>query len=182
MQRDLRATIPVLAGFAASAALLALAACGGGGGSATTSGTAPDGGQGPVTTIAELILPLARPQSAGRQPVIQFGNELRVGGAPPPARTDLAPVATHGAATVRHGAVQDGVGAATLIDYLQRDATGRSATGTVLRWDAAPVVRYVEGATTGQVDELVRSVQLLDANLPRDFQLAVSAAAEAGAP
>ena len=186
MHTEIRASIPVLAGFAASAAMLALAACGGGGGSgsATTSGAAPDGGQGPVTTLAELMLPQQRAQWAGRQPVIQFGNELRVGGAPPPARTALAPVATHGGATVRHGAVQDGVGAATLIDYLQRDVTGRSE-GNVVRWDAAPVVRYVEGATPGQVDELVRSVQILNANLPRDFQLAVSstpvsAAAEAG--
>ena len=182
MHTEIRASIPLLAASAASAAMLALAACGGGGGSG--SATTSDGGQGPVTTLAELMLPQQRAQWAGRQPVIQFGNELRVGGAPPPARTDLAPVATHGGATVRHGAVQDGVGAATLIDYLQRDATGRSE-GNVLRWDAAPVVRYVEGATPGQVDELVRSVQLLNANLPRDFQLAVSAtpvtaAAEAG--
>ena len=67
MRTSLPATIPVLAGFAASAAMLALAACGGGGGSATTSGTTPDtpaGGQGPVTTIAELMLPQRRNRSA----------------------------------------------------------------------------------------------------------------------
>ena len=41
MHTEIRASIHVVAGFAASAALLALAACGGGGGggSATTSGT-----------------------------------------------------------------------------------------------------------------------------------------------
>ena len=76
--------IPVLAGFAAPAALLALAACGGGG-SATTSGTTPDGGQGPVTTLAEFMLPQQLPRWARFTPVIQFGNELRAGGAPPPA-------------------------------------------------------------------------------------------------
>ena len=171
LQTDKAIPKPEIASFlAASAALLALAACGGGGGSATT----PGGGEGPATTLAELILPQQRPQWAGLPLVIQFGDELRIGGAPPPARTALVPVATHGAATVRHGTVQDGVGAATLIDYLQRDATRRS-TDTVLRWDAAPVVRYVEGATPGNIDVLVRAVQLINANLPRDFQLAVSA-------
>ena len=174
--------IPVLAGFAAPAALLALAACGGGG-SATTSGTTPDGGQGPVTTLAELMLPQQLPRWARFTPVIQFGNELRAGGAPPPARSALAPVAVHGAATVSHGTVQDGVGAGTLTDYLQRDAAARQ-DGVLYRFGEAPTVRYVEGTTAGQVDEIVGVVRLLNASLPRDFQLTVggnpvSAAADA---
>ena len=164
--------IPVLAGFAASAALLALAACGGGGGSATTSG----GGEGPATTLAELILPPQRAGWAGLPPVIQFGDELRIGATPPPARSALAPVAAHGQATVSHGTVQDGVGAATLIDYLQRDAAAAQA-GVLIRFGEAPTVRYVEGTSAGQVDELVGAVRLINASLPRDFQLTVDAGA-----
>ena len=160
--------IPVVAGFAASAALLALAACGGGGGSATTSG----GGEGPATTLAELILPPQRAGWAGLPPVIQFGDELRIGATPPPARSALAPVAAHGQATVSHGTVQDGVGAATLIDYLQRDAAAAQA-GVPARFGEAPTVRYVEGTSAGQVDELVGAVRLINASLPRDFQLTV---------
>ena len=181
MHTEIRASIHVLAGFAASAALLALAACGGGGGggSATTSGTTPDtpaGGQGPVTTIAELMLPQRRANWAGLQPVLQFGDELRIGGMPPPARAALSTVATHGQATVSHGTVRDGVGAATLIDYLQRDATDRQTRpGTIFRFDAAPTVRYVEGTTAAEIDEIVLAVQLINANLPRDFQLTVEA-------
>ena len=179
MRTSLPATIPVLAGFAASAAMLALAACGGGGGSATTSGTTPDtpaGGQGPVTTIAELMLPQRRANWAGLQPVLQFGDELRIGGMPPPARAALSTVATHGQATVSYGTVRDGVGAATLIDYLQRDATDRQTRpGTIFRFDAAPTVRYVEGTTAAEIDEIVLAVQLINANLPRDFQLTVEA-------
>ena len=161
--------IPVVAGFAASAALLALAACGGGG------DTAPDGGEGPATTLAELILPPQRAGWAGLPPVIQFGDELRIGATPPPARSALAalaPVAAHGQATVSHGTVQDGVGAATLIDYLQRDAAAALA-GVLIRFGEAPTVRYVEGTSAGQVDELVGAVRLINANLPRDFQLTV---------
>ena len=169
MRTSLPATIPVLAGFAASAAMLALAACGGGGGSATTSG----GGEGPATTLAELILPQQRAVWAGLPPVIQFGDELRIGATPPPARSALAPVAAHGQATVSHGTVQDGVGAATLIDYLQRDAAAPGADGRLVRFGEAPTVRYVEGTSAGQVDELVGAVRLINASLPRDFQLTV---------
>ena len=34
-------------------------------------------------------------------------------------------------------------------------------------------MRFVEGTTAEQIDEIVRAVQLLNANLPRDFQLTV---------
>ena len=171
MHTSLPATIPVLAGIAASAALLALAACGGGGGgSATTSGATPGGGQGPVTTIAELT----RPADAGLTPVIQFGGELRIGAMPPPARTALAAAPSHGAATVSHGRVPDGLGAEALAAYLRHDATeAEGARGHVIRFAAAPTVRYVAGATPGQIAEIVRSVQILNANLPAAFQLAV---------
>lgn len=139
--------------FAPAAALLALAACGGGGGSATTStmdpGTMDPGtGQGPVITLGELTLPRRSAGWTTLQPVIRFGDELRIGAMPPPSSGDLAPAATHVAHRGRHGTVRDGVGAATLIDYLQRDATDRQTRpGTVFRFEEAPTVRYVEGTT-----------------------------------
>ena len=108
----------------------------------------------------------------GRAAAPSSCDELRIGAAPPPARSALAPVAAHGQATVSHGTVQDGVGAAALIDYLQRDAAEGQA-GVLVRFDEAPTVRYVEGASAGQVDELVGAVRLINANLPRDFQLTV---------
>ena len=82
-------------------------------------------------------------------------------------------MAAHGQATVSHGTVQDGVGAATLIDYLQRDAAAGIAAGVLARFGEAPTVRYVEGTSAGQVDELVGAVRLINASLPRDFQLTV---------
>ena len=146
MHTEIRTSIPVLAGFAASAALLALAACGGGGGSATTSGNG--NGQGPVTTIAELT----RPADAGLTPAIQVGSELRIGAMPPPARNALAA-------------------------YLRHDATeAEGAHGRVIRFAAAPTVRYAAGTAPWQIAEIVRSVQILNANLPRDFQLSIDAA------
>ena len=186
MHRRTSPLIPVLAGMLGAAGLLALAACGGGGGSTTTSTMDPGGqdpgtGQGPAVTLGELTLPLARASSDLQQPVFRFGDELRIGGMPPPGTAGLAPVATHGGATVSHGRVRDGVGAATLIDYLQRDG---ARAGTLMRFPEAPTVRFVEGTTSDQIDEIVRAVQLINANLPRHFQLLVdpapvSAAADA---
>ena len=168
MHTEIRTSIPVLAGFAGTAALLALAACGGGGGSATTSGNGT--GQGPVTTIAELT----RPADAGLTPAIQVGGELRIGAMPAPARTALAPVAVHGPATVNHGRVPDGLGANALAAYLRHDATeAEGAHGRVARFAAAPTVRYAAGTTPGQIAEIVHAVQLYNANLPRAFQLSV---------
>ena len=176
MHRDILTTIPLIA---PAAAILLLSACGGGGGSSTTSG----GGQGPTVTLGELTLPQQEPRWAPLQPVIRFGDELRVGGMPPPSASTLSTAATHGEATVRHGRVADGVGASELTDYLQHDVAQRTDPH-LRRWAAAPVVRYVEGASAAQIDELVRAVQLINANLPRDFQLTVdstpvSAAADA---
>ena len=82
-------------------------------------------------------------------------------------------MATHGDTTVSHGTVQDGVGAATLIDYLQRDVAAASTDGVLVRFGEAPTVRYVEGTSAGQVDEIVGAVRLINANLPRNFQLTV---------
>ena len=182
MRTNTLTAIPVLAGVVGAAGLLVLAACGGGGGSSTTSTMDPGGqdpgtGGGPVITLGELTLPLARASSARQQPVIRFGDELRIGGMPPPDAADLAPVATHGDAAVRHGRVTDGIGAATLVDYLQRDATDRQTRpGTLFAFEEAPVVRYVAGTTPEEVDEIVRTVQLINTNLPRDFQLTVDTA------
>ena len=90
---------------------------------------------------------------------------------PPPRRGDLGSVATHAGATVRYGSIRDGVGRTDLTDYLRRDA-GLDVDG-IQRFTEAPVVRYVAGTTAERVDEIVRAVTLLNANLPRDFQLTV---------
>ena len=161
---------------ASATALLALAACGGGGGGPETGGAMPpDDGQDPIVPepepIPELVLPLVQSAGAQQAPVIQFGDELRVGAMPPPEQSDLASVATHDGAAVRYGRLRDGLGAAALTDYLREDA--RTSRFGVLQFVQAPVVRFVAGTTAEQIDEIVRAVQLLNGNLPRDFQLTV---------
>ena len=73
---------------------------------------------------------------------------------------------------MRYGRLRAGLGATVLTNYLREDST-LPAGGRLHRFAEAPVVRYVAGTTVGQIDEIVRAVQLLNANLPRDFQLTV---------
>ena len=151
--------LSLIGAVASTATLLGLAACGGG------------GGPGPIASIPDLVLPVAVPADTQQVPVIQFGNELRIGAVPPPGRDGLASVATHDGAAVRYGRLSDGLGGAELTDYLGADA---GIQGDITnRFGEAPVVRYVAGTTAEQVGEIVRAVQLLNANLPRDFQLTV---------
>ena len=187
-----RGTLTSIGAVASVAALLALVGCGGGGGPETggsmppddasggpeTDGsTPPDDGQEPIVSdpVPELFLPLARPAGAQQTPVIQFGDELRVGAMPPPGQDGPALVATHHGTAVRYGRLSDGVGATALTEYLSEDST-LTTGGTLIRFAEAPVVRYVAGTTAAQVDEIVRAVQLLNANLPSDFQLTVDPA------
>ena len=173
MRRD---TLTSIGATVSVTAMLTLAACGGGGGGPETGGSMPpDDGEGPVVSdpVPELVLPLARPAGARQAPVIRLGDELRVGTVPPPARSELAPVTTHDGATVRYGRLRDGLGTTQLSDYLGADTAHNR--GYLLRFAEAPVVRFVAGTTAEQIDQIVRAVQLLNANLPRDFQLTVDA-------
>ena len=104
-------TMASLAALAGTVALLLLAASGGG------------GGGGSATALADLTLPPAQSGDSRQAPVIQFGRELRIGTVPPPARSALATVASHGDTTVSYGPIEDGVGASTLMEYLSHDAT-----------------------------------------------------------
>ena len=169
-----KSKLNLIGAVGSAAVLLALAACGGGGGSPETgSQMPPDGGQSPIVSdpVPELVLPLSGPSNALQSPVIRFADELRIGGMPPPEQVELASVASHGGATVRYGRLSDGLGPADVTAYLSEDAT--LARDNIRRFAEAPVVRYVAGTTAAQIDEIVRAVQLLNANLPRDFQLTV---------
>ena len=153
------------------AALLALAACGGGGGPETGGSMPPEPIVREPEPVPELVLPLFDAADSQQSSVIQFGDELRVGAMPPPEQSDLASVTTHDGAAVRYGQLSDGLGSTLLTGYLSEDA--RLNRGLTLSFSEAPVVRFVEGTTAEQIDEIVRAVQLLNANLPRDFQLSV---------
>ena len=105
----------------------------------------------------------------------------------PPADA-MAQATLHGEARVSHGSVQDGIGAAEVIAYLQADAASLQnskeadgttvdllADGLLLRFgNNPPTVRPAEGTAPELVDETVRVVQAINAALPKDWQLGFS--------
>ena len=162
------------------AAALALAACG----DRTTESTAPE-----MPTVAEIPdLPRQTPLQAKQAPIVLLEDSLHVGADVAAPADALQQAAVHGDATVSHGRVQDGVGAAELIAYLRADATSYLQEqaeddasgelfpeGLLLRFGGEPPTVYVaEGTRPELVDETVRAVQAINAALPEDWQLGFS--------
>ena len=126
-------------------------------------------------------LPLQTPLQA-HQTTIHVGADVA---APADA---LQQAALHGETRVFHGSVQDGIGAAEVIAYLQADATslqnpeeedGMSVDlipeGLLLRFGPVPpTVRLADGTPPALTDETVRVVQAINAALPIDWQLEVN--------
>ena len=133
-------------------------------------------------------LPLQTPLQAGQAPVVALEDAIHVGADVAPPADALSQAAVHGDVRVSHGSVQDGVGAAELIAYLEADSTppesGEDEDGMppdtiieapLLRFRADPPTVYVaDGTPTALVDETVRAVQAINAALPRDWQLRFS--------
>ncbi len=133
-------------------------------------------------------LPLQTPLQAGQAPIVALGNTIHVGADVAPQADALPQAALHGDARVFHGSVQDGVGAAELIAYLEADSTlpqsGEEEYGMppdtiieapLLRFRADPPTVYVaDGTPPALVDETVRAVQAINAALPQDWQLGFS--------
>ena len=132
-------------------------------------------------------LPLQTPLQAPQAPIVALGNTIHVGADVAPPADALSQAARHGDAKVAHGSVQDGVGAAELIAYLEADTTlpptgeedGMPADTIIevplLRFRSDPPTVYVaDGTPPALVDETVRVVQAINAALPRDWQLGFS--------
>ena len=117
--------------------------------------------------------------------MVDLDGRLHVGADVASLSKDLPIVAVHGDASVSHGTVRDGAGAAEVIAYLQADAvsyttpeTGDGSDvqllpeGLVFRFAATPpTVRVTEGTPAALIDETVRVVQAINAALPREWQL-----------
>ena len=142
-------------------------------------------------------LPLQTPLQAPQAPIVTLGDTIHVGADVAPPADALPQAALHGDARVSHGSVQDGIGAAELIAYLEADSsppqTGEEEDGMpadmileipLLRFSInPPTVRVADGTPPELVDQTVRAVQAINAALPQDWQLGFSPdPAPAGAP
>ena len=126
-------------------------------------------------------LPLQTPLHA-LQTTIHVGADVA---APADA---LQQAALHGETRVSYGSVQDGIGAAEVIAYLQADAASLqnpeeeddttvvlAPDGLLLRFGIdPPTVRLADGTPPALIDETVRVVQAINAALPIDWQLEVN--------
>ena len=140
----------------------------------------------PVGKAPEL--PLQTAMHARQVPVVDLGGRLHVGADVAPLAGELPVVAVLGDASVSHGMIRDGVGAAEVTSYLQADALSYGAPddaddsdveilpgGLVFRFAAIPpTVRVAEGTPGALIDETARVVQAINAALPREWQLRFS--------
>lgn len=147
-----------------------LAACGG--------GSTPPVGEAPELLLQTAVL---APQAPG----VDLDDRLHVGADVAAPAGKLPVVAVHGNASVSHGTIRDGVGAAEVIAYLQADAFSYGAGddednsdaqlipgGLVFRFAAVPpTIRVAEGTPAALIDETVRVVQAINAALPLEWQL-----------
>ena len=132
-------------------------------------------------------LPLQTPLQAGQAPIVLVGDTIHVGADVAPSSDALTQAALHGDSGVSHGSVQDGVGAAELIAYLEADSTppetgdedGKPADTIIevplVRFRAdPPIVHVADGTPPELIDEAVRVVQAINAALPQDWPLGFS--------
>ena len=161
----------ILSTFVGLVAALVLTACGGG-------GDAP--------LVQYPALPLEEPVYASQAPIVDLEGNLHIGADVAPTDSRLPTVAKHGDTEIHYGQLQDGVGAAQIIAYLEADSgVGMSVDGedpmgeqvlpVLIRFGSvAPTVRVAEGTPAELLDETVRAVQLINSALPRHWQLEFS--------
>ena len=143
------------------------------------------------TSVPEIPdLPLQTPLQAHQAPVVPLQTTIHVGADVAASADALQQAGLHGETRVSYGSVQDGIGAAEVIAYLEADAASfldeqdqddDSATmvefpgGLFLRFGIdPPTVRLADGTPPALIDETIRVVQAINAALPVDWQLEVN--------
>ena len=122
-------------------------------------------------------LPPQGVQHARQAPIVDLDGTLHVGAdVAAPAAALSQGLRARGIST-SNGYVNDGVGADTLIAYLEEDASvgEYNRRGHLQRFgNDPPTVLLASGTTAAHRDEVVRAVQLINASLPRGWQLQMS--------
>lgn len=174
--------------LAALSIVTIVAACGGGGGTGSGDTNTPPVVEQPDPPVVEQPdppdvplpeLPLQRAQDSGNSPIRYVGRELRIGADVAPRPDTLDHALTHRGVSVSHGTLDDGVGADHLIAYLTDDtrenAFHRDPNGSIYRFDDPPTVHVPADATPAVIDLTVQALQVINAALPRDWQLRLAA-------
>lgn len=135
-------------------------------------------------------LPLQRLVHAAHVPIVdplvEPDGNLHVGADAAPGGATLTSIETHSGVAISSGRVQDGVGAARVLDFLGTPVSGgpfmagtayttfgRGTTGLATFPDR-PIVRLAKGTSEEYAAYAVRAVQLINAALPYDKRILLS--------
>ena len=170
-RHGLRASAALIAAFAGATML---AACGGGGGDSAPVVNRPDMPNPPAAALPKL--PLQRAQDAGNSPIVYVDGNIHVGADVAPSHLPVRLSAGHDDIAVSYGRTRDGIGQDQLIHYLEHDIeVGYNTSGLIPGIESTPpTVRIAERTTEAMRDQAIRAVQLINAALPRDWQMQVS--------
>ncbi len=112
-----------------------------------------------------------------RTPISYVDGNIHVGADVAPSNLPVRLSAGHDDVAISYGPARDGVGAEHLIAYLPHDADVGSNhnSGLIPGIEPRPAtIRIAQGTTAPMRDQAIRAVQLINAALPRDWQMLVS--------
>ena len=121
-------------------------------------------------------LGVQQPSHAMLSPIVDLEGTLHVGADVAPPAAELAAGGDYNAVAVSSGLVQDGAGAARVLEYLKEHVSpGKDKINPGLEgYAAAPVVRLAEGTDEAFTEYVVRAIQLVNAALPHDQRIVLS--------
>lgn len=125
-------------------------------------------------------LPAQGVQHARQAPIVDLDGTLHVGADVAPPAGALHQGGQYRGVSTSHGHVRNGIGASELIAYLEEDAETKAYNavpeGFLARFGATPpTVLVAAGAMPDMLSDVVLAVQIINAALPRNWQLRLSA-------
>ncbi|MCY4385064.1 MAG: hypothetical protein OXE44_18185 [Nitrospinae bacterium] len=141
---------------------LLLPGCGGGGGG---------GGGSSLPRQPALI-----PAQAVNAPVVARGDSVQIGGDVRPSRNNLSLAGAHGGAAISTGRVRDGESGERVRDYLDLHAFHSTNSDDVelQTFNKKPVIRIRESTSDRFIDDIVKTVQLINVALPHEHRITIS--------
>ena len=119
--------------------------------------------------------PALIPAQALNAPVISRRDGVQIGGDVRPPLSSLSPAGTHNGAAVSTGRVRDGESAERVRDYLDIFAIHWSSVDVQLQtFNMKPVIRIRESTSDRFIDDIVKTVQLINTALPHGHRITIS--------
>ena len=119
--------------------------------------------------------PALMPAQALNAPVIYGRDGVQIGGDVRPSRNSLSPAGAHGGAAISTGRVRDGESVERVSGYLNIFAIPFTSDNDVLQtFNMKPVIRIRESTSDRFIDDIVKTVQLINVALPHEHRITIS--------